>query len=963
MPGTRKLRLTRSTFLRVSVAFTVASVLVWSYVAVVITRGGGATKVLGWSATLQGRAWVVREVEPDGPAAGVLLPGDRLLAIDGDSAVQRIGPRWILRDNPDKREYRLTIARTNIVSERRLDWPVRWDGSLYVWRWIHFVTGLVYCGVGLIIAFAKPDSLAARRAVLSSVLSSAFFVTASLYPNGGTVGGLALPLALMAFMMLPFHLLAGYRFNAAFPLEQPSTGRWRRFEQVMWTACLLLWIPSVYGAILRSLGPERAVPIVAAQVPFSLLHDALVETLNIVIAAVLSLANALVCRRNYLAVTEPGLKRRLRWVSIGIGVGMLPILVVAPLLVIGYAAGYRVELETVVRSINTATIIIPLCIAYAVLKHQVLGIKVVLRAGVRYLMARHVLGAVLILPLALLVYTVVTNPSLTIAELAVGPSARLNVTLAGFAGLGLAFRRPLLQLIDRRFFREAYHQDRIFVALAEAINRAADVTEISRLLSSQIEAALHPRVILAVSCEERDEFSLLYSSSADGGTRAAGDLQMAPSDVDRLLGSTEVSDVHTLGRESRVALQTLGISLLVPVRGPNEGLVGLLLLGPKLSDEPYTRNDRRLLDTVASQTGVVWENLRLRARLKREQGARREVVARLDGAAGLLMECEACGACYDAPATRCEHDGRELTPSLPITRTLDGKYRLARLIGRGGMGAVYEALDLRLERVVAVKVTVGTLFDDAVMMQRFAREARASAKLDHPNVVRAFDLGELPAGAYLVLEYLRGHTLRRELQQRGRLPFDDAMRVLTEVLAGVEAAHLRGIVHRDLKPENIFLAEGAPGEPRVTKILDFGLAAVRDVGLHDRQRLTQTGVALGTLAYMPVEQFLGEPADERADLYALGVVALEVFSGELPSKGPTFSSIGALIDERLRGGGSAAGDGSRELARVLRRATAEHRDARYQSVAALRDDLVAALRVMHGVEDAAPGAPSAPSPS
>lgn len=961
MSGTPALRLTRSTFLRVSAAFTVASVLVWSYVAVVIAGSGGATKVLGWSATRQDSAWVVREVAPDGPAAGVLLPGDRLLAIDGDSAVQRIGPRWILRDNPDKREYRLTIARANIVREHRLDWPIRSDAALYVWRWIHFVTGVVYGVVGLIIAFAKPDSLAARRAVLSSVLSSAFFVTATLYPNGGMVGGLALPLALIAFMVLPFHLLAGYRFNAAFPLEQPSTGKWRRFEQVMWAACLLLWVPSVYGAILRSLGPERAVPIVAAQVPFSLLHDALVESLNIVIAAVLSLANALVCRRNYLAVTEPGLKRRLRWVSIGIGVGMIPILVVAPLLVIGYAAGYRVELETVVRAINTATIIIPLCIAYAVLKHQVLGIKVVLRAGVRYLMARHVLGAVLILPLALLVYTVVTNPSLTIAELAVGPSARLNLTLAGFAGLGLAFRRPLLQLIDRRFFREAYHQDRIFVALAEAINHAADVTEISRLLSSQIEAALHPRVTLAVSCEERDEFSLLYSSGP-GGTRVAGDLQMTPSDVDRLLGSTDVADVPALGRESRAALQTLGISLLVPVRGPNEGLVGLVLLGPKLSDEPYTGNDRRLLDTVASQTGVVWENLRLRARLKREQGARREVVARLDGAA-LLMECEACGACYDAPATRCERDGRELTPSLPIARTLGGKYRLTRLIGRGGMGAVYEALDLRLERTVAVKVTVGTLFDDAVMMQRFAREARASARLDHPNVVRAFDLGELPAGAYLVLEYLRGHTLRRELQQRGRLPFDDAVRVLKEVLAGVEAAHARGIVHRDLKPENIFLAEGAPGEPRVTKILDFGLAAVRDAGLHDRQRLTQTGVALGTLAYMPVEQFLGEPADERVDLYALGVVALEVLSGELPSKGPTFSSIGALIDERLGGGGTAAGDGPRELARVLRRATAEHRDARYQSVAALRDDLFAALRLTSRIGDDARRVPSAPSPS
>jgi hypothetical protein len=850
---------------------------------------------------------VVAEVAPEGSAAGVLEPGDRLIAIDGDSAVALIGPSWILRDRPDKDGYTLTVMRGDRTLVQPLDWPVIRRGRLTAWLWVHLATGAIYYLVGLMIAFAKPESLSARRAALSAVLSSAFFTSTVFDPDLGTIGGPLLLLAMVAFFVRPYHLLAGFLFTASFPLEERSTGGWRRFELVIYAATFVVWVPSVYGAVLRALGPERAVPIAAAQYPFSLLHDTLVPASVVLLAAVLSIAQALVCLRNYRAVTDPDLKRRLRWVSIGIGVGMIPIFVMAPALLLAYASGKRLDVDTIVRVINTITVIIPLCIGYAVLKHRVLGVRVVLRAGLRYLLARNVLRVALLLPLALIAWQVVTNPGATVADLLLGPAGRVNLLLGAAAALALAFRRPLLQGIDRRFFREAYQQDRIFLALAEAIGRAADDTEISRLLSSQIQSALHPQSIVVIAAEEHDEFALLYSSSGRGASRSLSTLGLAPSEFEHLAGSTDLAAIGSLRDASRAQLEALVISLIVPIRGTHEGLVGLILLGNRMSEEPYSRNDRRLLDTIASQTGVVWENLRLRERLKREQSVRRDVISQMAGSdASMLMECPACGCCYESTESVCTADGRALTPSMSVPRTLDGKYRLDRVIGRGGMGAVFAGTDLRLDRIVAVKVTTDEMLSDSVALERFAREARASARLDHPNVVRAFDVGGLGNGAYLVLEFLKGGTLRRELQRRGALSLREAGGILSQAIAGTTAAHARHIVHRDIKPENIFLAEVEGSDVRVTKLLDFGLAVVRDLGFADRARLTQTGSTVGTLSYMSAEQFLGERVDERADIYALGVVALEMLTGELDSRGPTFGRIEALVDERLAGPGAPA---------------------------------------------------------
>ena len=284
--------------------------------------------------------------------------------------------------------------------------------------------------------------------------------------------------------------------------------------------------------------------------------------------------------------------------------------------------------------------------------------------------------------------------------------------------------------------------------------------------------------------------------------------------------------------------------------GTERHLVGLLMLGDKKSDEPYSSEDLKLLQAIARQIAVARENVRLQERVDEDRRLRHEVLAHLEtGHVNLLKECPTCGQCYDAAAAICSYDGSELTLSLPIERTIDGKYRIDRLIGSGAMGTVYEAADLRLARSVAVKVIRGRWFGDRQALRRFEREAQACARLTHPNIVTVFDFGAVGAdGAFLVMELVRGRTLRREIDHRGHLPAGVAAMWFEQICEGVAAAHGQHVVHRDLKPENVLIAATATGG-EVVKVLDFGLAKVRTAS-DDTDGFTSPGVVMGTAGYM-----------------------------------------------------------------------------------------------------------------
>ena len=213
--------------------------------------------------------------------------------------------------------------------------------------------------------------------------------------------------------------------------------------------------------------------------------------------------------------------------------------------------------------------------------------------------------------------------------------------------------------------------------------------------------------------------------------------------------------------------------------------------------------------------------------------------------------------------------------------TLDGRYHVADRIAAGGMGEVYRARDAVLERPVAIKVLHRNLAGDAGFIERFRREARAAANLNHQNIVAVHDWGSVDGIYYMVMEYVPGLSVREILHAEGLLAPGQAADVLEQTLAALQHAHRQGIVHRDVKPENLMVTRDG-----VVKVADFGLARA----FADAQ-ITEAGNVTGTVQYLAPEQLQGEPADPRTDLYALGVVAFELLTGRLPFTGETPMAI------------------------------------------------------------------------
>ena len=230
-----------------------------------------------------------------------------------------------------------------------------------------------------------------------------------------------------------------------------------------------------------------------------------------------------------------------------------------------------------------------------------------------------------------------------------------------------------------------------------------------------------------------------------------------------------------------------------------------------------------------------------------------------------------------------------LTDQERLGTTLAEKYRIDRIVGRGGMGVVFSATHLWTGRPVAVKLLLPGLADDAGLVKRFLREARAAAGLRHPNVVDVLDMGSEPDGTvYLVLEMLVGESLDAVLERHGRLTLRELAAWVVPVCDAVGAAHGQGIVHRDLKPENIFLHRPAEGVT-LPKLLDFGIAKVLGTGT---SKQTAVGSVIGTLHYMSPEQAEGRAdVGPRSDVWALGVVLYECLTGRMPFDGSNLSLI------------------------------------------------------------------------
>ncbi len=273
--------------------------------------------------------------------------------------------------------------------------------------------------------------------------------------------------------------------------------------------------------------------------------------------------------------------------------------------------------------------------------------------------------------------------------------------------------------------------------------------------------------------------------------------------------------------------------------------------------------------------------------------------------------------------------------------TLDGRYHIVERIAAGGMGEVFRAQDAVLAREVAIKVLHRSLAGDQGFVDRFRREARAAATLNHPNIVAVYDWGAVDGIYYMVMEYVRGAGVRHLLNAFGRLEPAQAAEVVGQTLVALDHAHGVGIVHRDLKPENVLVTEGG-----VVKLTDMGLARAYADG-----RATSAGTVTGTVQYLSPEQIRGEPADPRSDLYSLGIVTYELLTGRLPFTGETAMAIAYKhLSDRVPMPSATVPTIPSELDSFVASATDRDRELRPESAREMRRDL----------ETIARGLPAAP---
>ena len=265
-----------------------------------------------------------------------------------------------------------------------------------------------------------------------------------------------------------------------------------------------------------------------------------------------------------------------------------------------------------------------------------------------------------------------------------------------------------------------------------------------------------------------------------------------------------------------------------------------------------------------------------------------------------------------------------------------GRYRITGLLGRGGMGVVYEAHDDQLDRPVAIKMVRGS--DDPQSAARLRREARAAAAVSHPGICQVHEIGEHGGQLFIAMERLEGESLATRVG-RGSLPVAEAVQTMLGVLGALRALHERGLVHRDLKPSNVFLT------PHGVKLLDFGIVGVNEPDGETRARLTAEGAITGTPPYMSPEQITNVPVDARSDLFAAGVILYEALTGTPPFSGGSFLDIARAITDRH----PPALSGSPAIVavdRAIHRALAKRSADRYASAEAMAADLRAAMALV-----------------
>jgi hypothetical protein len=889
----------------------------------------------------------------------LLRDDDEVIALNGQPMTNEIQLAIAMQKTfaqlPPGASYTLVLRRAGQTQELTLRTARRplWTKIVTVILWL---CAAFFPFTGLIVFWLKPDD---KQAVLLALMlatcwqwgpSPGELMTVIFFGYSSWLVAALIPALVIGRGFAPIF----FHFFLVFPQPSPLLNRFPRFEFYLYLPFLLLGVPlGATELIARATNPDHAFEV------WSFTTFARFGGLLFLLYLVGGLVSLVV---NYVKADRLA-KRKLRVVLVGTLAGLLPsVLLILSLFVFNPSFSSALVLALVGSSLLFP--LIPLSFAYAIVRYQVIPVGLIIRRGIQYLLAKNALRILIALPVAGLFLTIIANRHRPLDEILFRNSFYFYLFAAAAIAIGLIFRKRLSEAIDRKFFREQYNQDQILRELVDDVRKANSVNEMSRLVSQRVDAALHPeRLYLFYREFERRDLSLGYSSGGSGEELRIPEEFELLRFIEYQGGAVDFPFPQkiNLPQSEKAWLSQLGTKLVVPMTGTDNRLAGLFLLGEKKSEVPYTATDRQLLEALADQIAVVYENVRLKDRVDRDRRIKHEVLARVEERQiNLLKECPSCGSCFDSSQQFCVHDRSELTLSLPVERTIEGRYRLDKLLGRGGMGAVYQAADLRLHRNVAVKILGSSFFGDAQALRRFEHEAQTSARLIHPNIITVHDYGVLnTAGAYLVMELVAGETLRSILQRDGRVPAMLTADWLEQILAAVGAAHTAGVIHRDLKPDNIFITDGDKGQ-KVAKVLDFGLAKIKQLEGSDSASptavpFTTPGAVMGTLGYMAPEQLMGGVINERSDLFSLGVIAVEMLTGQCPFQGKTYhEQLAAIINQPFAFESERAEAGA--LNKALQKSLAKEANDRFASATEMQEQAVSAIRrYAQAVEMQTPG--------
>jgi eukaryotic-like serine/threonine-protein kinase len=812
-------------------------------------------------------ALVIEEVLPNsaGDRAGIQV-GDRVLAIDGRRLLG-LGQWDFIRINFEVgKPYRLEVERDGKPFERLMTLQRQSWSQQTRYQRIRFVMNtagaLLTLVVAFLVAFTRPYDWVARIGALSIGL-----LGGSTYLYGTSAIVRRLPIFVGALIWWPevgFFIFPAlfFAFCSIFP-RQLFRSRW------IWMAtvpALFFLLPIAGFTYFTFVNPAGEITV----------SDWSPRIGEILLFAYIG-AGLVALILNYRRLDDVNQKRRIRVLVAGTLVGYLvlvPYVVMNAMRTSAHSTVGRVLFSwPALLLVNVFYQAFPLSWAYAILRHRLFDVRVILRRGLQYALARRVLLTVVPALGILLLADLLSHGQQPLLDI-LHARGWIYIVLGGLATTAYVKRQSWIEALDRRFFRERYDAQRLLREVVEEIREAPSFGQVAPGVVAHIETALHPEFVSLLAREPHEPSYRSLASAPSGFELTAPLAESKLMSLVRLLAKPLVVPQtgsgwlkEQLPHDETAFLRHSHIELIVPIATSPERTEALLVLGLKRSEEPYTREDLDLLVAVASSLALL---------LEKPSGT---VAFRSDH----FAECPQCGTCYDSGTRQCARESAQLVLVI-LPRVLGGRYQLERRLGRGGMGTVYLASDLALERQVAVKVIRDDLVGSADAAERFRREARVAASFAHPNVVTVHDFG-VAAGtrAFLVMELLQGSTVREELSRQKRFAAARVVSVLRDACSALESAHQRQLVHRDLKPENILLVTGRSGE--TAKILDFGIAKFLSTATLQPTADTTPGAVMGTLRYMSPEQWRGGEPAALWDIWALAVVAYEMLTGNYPFEG------------------------------------------------------------------------------